>query len=122
MKGTHRCFEKPMHHNCPVCCEYMFDTMKDVSILPCGHTMHLECAKQMEQHYRYACPICLKSIHNMSIVWRKLDDEVASTPLPEECRRMVRILCNDCESNSEVQYHILALKCLNCNSYNTKLI
>ncbi|KAJ8430917.1 hypothetical protein Cgig2_015399 [Carnegiea gigantea] len=21
MKGTHRCLENPMHHNCPVCCE-----------------------------------------------------------------------------------------------------
>lgn len=121
MKGTHRCLEKAMHHNCPVCCEYLFDTTKEVSVLPCGHAMHLECAKQMEQHYRYACPICLKSTCDMSNVWRKFDEEVASTPLPEECQRMVRILCNDCEATSEVQYHVLAHKCPNCCSYNTKL-
>ncbi|XP_010689159.2 E3 ubiquitin-protein ligase RZFP34 [Beta vulgaris subsp. vulgaris] len=122
MKDTHRCLEKAMHQNCPVCCEYLFDTTKDVSVLACGHAMHFECAKQMEQHYRYACPICLKSMCDMSKVWKKLDEEVASTPLPEECQRMVQILCNDCEATSEVQYHVLAHKCLNCSSYNTKLI
>ncbi|KAH9615766.1 hypothetical protein KSS87_008703 [Heliosperma pusillum] len=60
MKGTHRCLEKAMHHNCPVCCEYLFDTTKEVSVLLCGHTMHLECAKEMEQHYRFK----VKLIHS----------------------------------------------------------
>lgn len=32
--------------------QYLFDTTKDVSVLACGHAMHFECAKQMEQHYR----------------------------------------------------------------------
>ncbi|KAK8990581.1 hypothetical protein V6N11_009273 [Hibiscus sabdariffa] len=43
MREVHRCVERAMHHNCPVCFEYLFDTMKDVTVLPCGHTMHLAC-------------------------------------------------------------------------------
>ncbi|KAI7998478.1 ABC transporter G family member 3 [Camellia lanceoleosa] len=31
----------------------------------------------------------------------------------------VRILCNDCGTKSEVQFHIVAQKCPNCKSYNT---
>lgn len=34
----------------------------------------------------------------------------------------VWILCNDCGVNSHVQFHIVAHKCLSCNSYNTKQI
>lgn len=32
----------------------------------------------------------------------------------------VRILCNDCATVSEVQFHVVAQKCLNCRSYNTR--
>lgn len=33
--------------------------------------------------YRYACPLCFKSVCDMSKVWEKLDMEVAATPMPE---------------------------------------
>ncbi|GAB2215184.1 hypothetical protein Droror1_Dr00019563 [Drosera rotundifolia] len=123
MKGAHRCVEKAMHHNCPVCFEFLFDTRKDITVLRCGHTIHLECAQDMENHCRYTCPICSKSICDMSDVWEKLDKEVASVPMPDIYRnKMVWILCNDCGANSEVHFHIVAHKCPGCNSYNTRLI
>lgn len=34
----------------------------------------------------------------------------------------VPILCNDCGAMSEVQFHVLAQKCTNCKSYNTRKI
>eukprot|EP00257_Ricinus_communis_P018775 XP_015577580.1 E3 ubiquitin-protein ligase RZFP34 [Ricinus communis] len=121
MKDAHRCVERAMHHNCPVCFEFLFDTMKDITVLPCGHTIHLECVREMEQHYRYSCPVCSKSICDMSKLWRKLDQEIAATPMPEIYQnKMVWILCNDCGANSHVQFHIVAHKCLNCKSYNTR--
>lgn len=86
MEEGHRCVERAMHHNCPVCFEvkpitstilvwifffkkkkmsdshwddffcpllqYLFDTVRDITVLPCGHTIHLECVKEMEQHHR----------------------------------------------------------------------
>ncbi|MCD7469258.1 hypothetical protein HAX54_008129 [Datura stramonium] len=64
-----------MHHNCSVCFEYIFDTTTTISVLPCGHTMHLECVVQMEGYSKYSCPVCSRSICDMSLVWEKLDQE-----------------------------------------------
>ncbi|KAF9597186.1 hypothetical protein IFM89_016327, partial [Coptis chinensis] len=52
LKNSHRCVERAMHHNCPVCFEYLFDSMKDISVLQCGHTIHLDCLKEMEMHFK----------------------------------------------------------------------
>ncbi|KAG9449526.1 hypothetical protein H6P81_009491 [Aristolochia fimbriata] len=82
-KGFHRCIEKAMHHDCPVCFEYLFDSTKDISVLHCGHTLHLDCLKEMESHFQFSCPVCSKSICDMSKLWEKLDQEVAATPMPE---------------------------------------
>ncbi|KAL1361499.1 E3 ubiquitin-protein ligase RZFP34 [Arachis duranensis] len=123
MEAGHRCVERAMHHNCPVCFEYLFETLRDITVLPCGHTIHLECVKEMERHHRYSCPVCSKSICDMSSLWKKLDQVIASTPMPETYKnKMVWILCNDCGVNSQVQFHVVAHKCLSCNSYNTRQI
>ncbi|XP_044483152.1 E3 ubiquitin-protein ligase RZFP34-like isoform X2 [Mangifera indica] len=121
LKDSHKCVERAMHHNCPVCFEFLFDTTRDITVLRCGHTIHLECVKEMERHFRYSCPICLKSYCDMSQVWGKLDQEVASTPMSQMYdNKMVWILCNDCGESSEVNFHVLAHKCPKCNSYNTR--
>ncbi|PWA94064.1 CHY-type/CTCHY-type/RING-type Zinc finger protein [Artemisia annua] len=122
IKDTHVCVERAMHHDCPICSEFLFDTLKDLSILPCGHTMHLACLKEMEQHHRYSCPVCSKSICD-SDVWKKLDHEIEVTPMPRTFKdKMVWILCNDCEKISNVQFHIIGHKCEKCKSYNTRQI
>ncbi|KAL0347137.1 UNVERIFIED_CONTAM: E3 ubiquitin-protein ligase RZFP34 [Sesamum calycinum] len=101
--------------------QYLFDTPRDTTVLPCGHTIHLNCVKEMERHFQYSCPVCSKSYCDMSRVWERLDQEVASIPMPQMYQnKMVWILCNDCGERSEVNYHILAHKCLNCKSYNTR--
>ncbi|CAL5334510.1 unnamed protein product [Camellia sinensis] len=109
IKDSHICIEKAMHHNCPVCFEYLFETTKDITVLPCGHTIHLQCVKEMEQHVQYSCPICSKSYCDMSQVWQRLDHEVASTPMPQLYKnKMVWILCNDFGETSVVNFHIVA--------------
>ncbi|PWA37470.1 Rubredoxin-type fold [Artemisia annua] len=35
-----------MHHDCP----YLFDSVDDVTAMPCGHTIHKKCLKDMQQH------------------------------------------------------------------------
>ncbi|GAV73448.1 zf-CHY domain-containing protein/zf-RING_2 domain-containing protein [Cephalotus follicularis] len=82
MKDNHACVERAMHHNCPVCFEFLFDTLKDITVLHCGHTLHLDCLRNLTLHYRYTCPVCSKSICDMSNLWKKIDEEIASTPMP----------------------------------------
>ncbi|KAL7092129.1 hypothetical protein ACP275_12G146600 [Erythranthe tilingii] len=121
LKDSHICVERAMHHNCAICFEYLFDTTRGITVLPCGHTIHLECVKEMEHHFQYACPVCSKSYCDMTPIWERLDQEVASTPMPPMYQnKMVWILCNDCGETREVNYHIVAHKCLSCNSYNTR--
>ncbi|KAK9985626.1 hypothetical protein SO802_030577 [Lithocarpus litseifolius] len=100
---------------------FLFDTTKEITVLRCGHTIHLECVREMEHHFQYSCPICSKFYCDMSRVWEKLDEEVAATPMPQTYQnKMVWILCNDCGKTSEVNFHIVAHKCLKCKSYNTR--
>ncbi|KAJ6851412.1 E3 ubiquitin-protein ligase MIEL1-like [Iris pallida] len=121
LKDSHRCVERAMHHNCPICFEYLFESTKDISVLSCGHTIHLDCLKEMGLHLRFSCPICSKSVYDMSGVWKKLDQEVASTPMPEMYQnKMIWILCNDCGTESNIHFHIVAHKCPGCSSYNTR--
>ncbi|XP_015874181.1 probable E3 ubiquitin-protein ligase RZFP34 isoform X1 [Ziziphus jujuba] len=125
LKNSHPCVEGAMHHDCPVCFEYLFESRNDVTVLPCGHTIHENCLKDMREHYqlcdRYACPLCSKSVCDMSKVWEKFDMEIAATPMPQLYQnKKVWILCNDCGKTSHVDYHVVAQKCPNCRSYNTR--
>ncbi|CAI0444513.1 unnamed protein product [Linum tenue] len=121
LRNSHPCVEGAMHHDCPVCFEYLFESRQDVTVLPCGHTIHQGCLKEMQEHYQYACPLCSKSVCDMSKVWEKFDMEIAATPMPGPYQgKMVRILCNDCGRTSQVQFHIVAQKCTHCKSYNTR--
>ncbi|GJS87984.1 RNA-directed DNA polymerase, eukaryota, reverse transcriptase zinc-binding domain protein [Tanacetum coccineum] len=94
IKDTHVCVERAMHHDCPICSEFLFDTLKDLTILPCGHTMHFACLKEMEQHHRYSCPVCSKSICDLSDVWEKLDHEIGVTPMPQTFKNKMRFLAS----------------------------
>uniref|UniRef100_A0A0E0NPM8 CHY-type domain-containing protein n=1 Tax=Oryza rufipogon TaxID=4529 RepID=A0A0E0NPM8_ORYRU len=121
LKDSHHCVERAMHHNCPVCFEYLFDSTKDISALHCGHTIHLECLYEMRSHQQFSCPVCLRSACDMSHAWQKLDQEVAASPMPVIYqKKMIWILCNDCGTTSNVQFHILGHKCPGCSSYNTR--
>ncbi|CAI0444518.1 unnamed protein product [Linum tenue] len=106
---------------CFIRLQYLFESRQDVTVLPCGHTIHQGCLKEMQEHYQYACPLCSKSVCDMSKVWEKFDMEIAATPMPGPYQgKMVRILCNDCGRTSQVQFHIVAQKCTHCKSYNTR--
>ncbi|KAL0394026.1 UNVERIFIED_CONTAM: E3 ubiquitin-protein ligase RZFP34 [Sesamum latifolium] len=117
------CVDQKLRHDVPrhLIEKYLFDSRNDVIAMPCGHTIHKTCLVEMQEHYKYACPICSKSVCDMSKVWEKFDLEIAATPMPTYYEnKMVWILCNDCGSNSEVKYHVIAQKCPNCKSYNTR--
>lgn len=40
LRGSHVCVTNSMHSNCPVCCEFLFDSISPIAVLPCGHTIH----------------------------------------------------------------------------------
>jgi len=80
-----------MRQNCPVCFEYLFDSVRPTAVLPCGHTIHSDCLKEMERNRQLACPICMKSYADLAPVWRRMDEEARPGLLfPDLCPEVVR--------------------------------
>ncbi|GAA0169325.1 ubiquitin-protein ligase [Lithospermum erythrorhizon] len=118
----HKCLEKALEINCPICCEFLFTSSAIVRPLPCGHYMHSACF-QAYACSNYVCPICSKSMGDMAVYFGMLDALLANEVLPEEYRnRSQDILCNDCERKGPARFHWLYHKCGFCGSYNTRVI
>lgn len=118
----HKCREKGLETNCPICCDFLFTSSAAVRALPCGHFMHSACF-QAYACTHYICPICSKSMGDMSVYFGMLDALMASEELPEEYRnRCQDILCNDCDKRGSAPFHWLYHKCGLCGSYNTRVI
>ncbi|KAH0756217.1 hypothetical protein KY290_026487 [Solanum tuberosum] len=118
----HKCREKGLETNCPICCDFLFTSSETVRGLPCGHFMHSACF-QAYACTHYICPICSKSMGDMSVYFGMLDALMASEVLPEEFRnRCQDILCNDCGKRGTAPFHWLYHKCASCGSYNTRVI
>lgn len=84
LQDNHVCVENSMRQNCPVCFEYLFDSVRPAAVLPCGHTIHNGCLREMEQNRQLACPVCMKSYADLSELWQRIDIEIAQTPMPQE--------------------------------------
>ncbi|WZZ22068.1 hypothetical protein YC2023_123455 [Brassica napus] len=123
LRNNHRCVEDSMRHHCPICYEYLFDSLKDTTVMKCGHTMHFECYHEMLKRDKFCCPICSRSVIDMSKTWQRMDEEIEATSMPSDYRdKKVWILCNDCNDTTEVNFHIIGQKCGHCRSYNTRAI
>ncbi|KAJ0105207.1 hypothetical protein Patl1_19149 [Pistacia atlantica] len=119
---NHKCIEKCLETNCPICCDFLFTSSDIVRALPCSHHMHVACFQAYTCSH-YTCPICSKSLGNMAIYFGMLDSLLAAEELPEEYKnRLQDILCNDCEKKGTARFHWLYHKCGSCGSYNTRVI
>ncbi|EXB56897.1 Uncharacterized RING finger protein [Morus notabilis] len=119
---NHKCLEKSLETNCPICCDFLFTSSAAVRGLPCGHYMHSACFQAYTCSH-YTCPICSKSLGDMAVYFGMLDALLAAEELPEEYKnRCQEILCNDCDRKGSARFHWLYHKCGSCGSYNTRVI
>ncbi|KAK4202635.1 hypothetical protein QBC40DRAFT_168966 [Triangularia verruculosa] len=119
INSEHKCIERSIDCDCPICGDYLFNSMKTVVFMQCGHSIHKRCF-EMHMETSYRCPICSKSCVNMETQFRNFDLAILSQPMPPEYVDARAIIsCNDCSAKSQTAYHWLGLKCSLCNSYNT---
>ncbi|CAI8594892.1 unnamed protein product [Vicia faba] len=119
---SHKCLEKGLEMNCPICCDDLFTSSATVRALACGHYMHSSCFQAYTCSH-YTCPICSKSLGDMAVYFGMLDALLAAEQLPEEYRdRSQDILCHDCDRKGISHFHWLYHKCGFCGSYNTRVI
>jgi len=115
----HKCIERSTDRDCPICSENMFDSVRRVIFMDCGHTIHHDCFKELLKT-SYRCPLCNKSVVNMEIQFRNYDAAIQNQPMPDEYRDARAVVsCNDCSAKSQTAYHWLGLRCSICRSYNT---
>ncbi|CAK7909158.1 hypothetical protein CAAN3_10S04962 [[Candida] anglica] len=119
LQERHKCLANTTHCNCPICNEYLFTSVNKVVFMKCGHSIHQNCFDELSKH-SYKCPLCKKTVCDVEMQFRILDQEIVQSPLPSPYNFWRCIVsCNDCKGKSNVSYHVLGLKCEYCKSYNT---
>ncbi|KAJ6873513.1 hypothetical protein NC651_032400 [Populus alba x Populus x berolinensis] len=78
VRDNHSCVENSMKNYCPVCYEYLFDSVKQATVMKCGHTMHMDCFNEMAKQQQYRCPICSKTVMDTPGYWKMLDEEYSA--------------------------------------------
>lgn len=122
--GNHHCHAKSYEGQCVICMENLFDSRSPVITLTnCTHKICQSCHHDYVQHDKYTCPICKRSMHDMTVVFERIDAYMQLTKMPIQYENsQSQITCNDCQQKSIVSYHFMYHKCLQCGSYNTDIL
>ena len=122
LQGNHKCIERNLECDCPICGEFMFTSTSLVMFMPCGHCIHYKCHQEYAKT-AYQCPTCFKSLWDMTSYFKKIDKILDTHQMPPEYQNTKSLIyCNDCETKSTTKYHFLYHKCQNCGGYNTKMM
>lgn len=122
-QNSHKCLLDVTKQDCPICLENLFYSRETSQPLKCGHFVHSSCYKNMLKQHLYTCPLCCKYAFEFDAEGtQEIDKAIADTPLPEELRMVVKILCNECGERSDTDFHFYGLKCGACGVYNTKRV
>lgn len=122
--NNHNCVPKNRYYEeCVICKEELKNSVNKVMAMNCKHLAHLICINKNLENGNYQCPICRKSVVDMTNYWNTIESYVNNCEMPEEDKnKKVQILCNDCEDKSITNYHYLYHKCQICNSWNTDVL
>jgi hypothetical protein len=122
IKDTHRCTERLLDCNCPICGDYLFTSRESIGFLACGHPIHVQCVMLHTSKF-YRCPICFKTVADTTQLFQRMEKILEEQPMPPEFANITaRILCNDCHKENRAPYHFLYHKCIDCQSFNTRLL
>lgn len=120
--NNHNHVENTLKSTCPICAEFMFESVNDVVLLNCGHSIHFTCFKIYKES-SFQCPVCLKSAGDTKVLNERIDC-ILSNNVGLNAKRqnyMCQVSCFDCQSVSKTIYTFLYNKCAKCGSYNTRI-
>ena len=124
--ASHCCRSRSTHADCSICGEYLHTSRSTCRLTNCGHAIHQNCLEEYANNGQYTCPICQKSLFDMTEHFRRLDRHLATEQrMPEEYQdKLSHIYCYDCEEKTIAPYHFVYHKCGNkkCGSYNTNIL
>ncbi len=123
LHARHRCTERALGGDCPVCAAPLFDSAAPVREARCGHFMHSACFAAYTR-VAYACPLCSRSLGDMSVYWKMVDALLAAEQEalpPEYAARRQDVSCHDCGGETDAPFHFVYHKCGGCGGYNTRV-
>lgn len=106
--------------DCPICGDDLHKSIKITSKTKCNHWIHEECLNELFRR-DYRCPVCMKSLITVEQLASIVEPQIADYQMPPDLADTDQeIYCNDCEKITTTKFHILAMKCADCGSYNTR--
>eukprot|EP00644_Phytophthora_capsici_P011188 jgi/Phyca11/110373/e_gw1.18.93.1 len=103
----HKCVERSLESDCPICHAYMFTSTTPVMFLPCGHCMHVSCYEEYTLT-NYICPLCSKSLGDMELYFASIDELLERERMPVEYDDYKSLIyCSDCERKSTTKFHFV---------------
>lgn len=104
--------------DCPICCYSLWDSIDEPMQTKCNHWIHKCCFYELLKK-DYKCPVCKKSLIEISKLEEIFDAEKNNYEIPEELKETkLEIICNDCLKINTVNFNFFN-KCPDCKSYNT---
>lgn len=113
LQENHHCVENNMGKPCLMCSENLFDSVKEIITLPCGHATHQRCHSESEFP---TCLVCARTAED-DVLTRDILVK-ASTIIPADLLRCeyVRRYCGPCKQMQDMQYSTLGTWCIQCNA------
>jgi hypothetical protein len=68
----HKCVERSLESDCPICHTYMFTSTTPVMFLPCGHCMHVSCYEEYTLVRGFGC-CCINFATTFRLTIHRID-------------------------------------------------
>ena len=102
---NHNCKDNIYCNNCPICLEDIYSSTSNAISLECGHIVHNRCLQESLENGEYRCPLCKKSLGDMTLYWDYISNYVNNCVMPDEFMDYtVKTLCNDCGEKTITKY------------------
>ena len=80
---SHSCPQKSFRgEKCVVCLDCAYSSQKASVTTFCGHYIHIECQQNALMAGHYKCPVCRKSLIDMSRAWEDMRYSISMQPMP----------------------------------------
>lgn len=81
----HECLNTSFEEGtCVVCNESVFNNQSSSFFLKCSHFIHSPCFEKYVEFGNYNCPLCKKSISDMTEHWNRIRQQIQVTPVPKD--------------------------------------
>lgn len=108
MQENHHCVRNNMQNPCPICSEVLFDSVKEISTLDCGHAIHRKCLQQAVEGNIPACLVCQRTAEDDSQTMDIVMKAFAATQLVQYASENVVGHCRNCRSMARIRYVMIS--------------